>query len=318
MRTLVALILLVASVTPLVDAASFTVSACGFAWCPSSLSIEVGDSVTFSFGSGFHTWVRDDEPDACDATCSRTFASPTLVSYHCGIHLSMTGVIQVGPGPEVVITTPAAGAVVSGLVLVEGAASTPSGSIASVAVRFDAGAPVEATLVGSGASVAWSAQISSAALSEGAHAIVARATATTGFFGEASVPVVVDNPDRIDLRVTSIGAQSGATTTNTISYFIRNDGNAPSGAFRARAEYQYHGTWRLIGERSHASVGALATTSGSIVWDPPLVLVGSFPVRVIADATQVVPDVDRTNNIREGTAGWISSQLPGTDPNDPV
>lgn len=297
------------------DAASFTVTAVGLSWSPSSLTIEVGDSVTFSFDTGVHTWVRDDVADSCDSTCSRTFSTATTVQYHCGIHLGMTGTVQVGPGATITIATPTPGAIVAGLVRVEGTASAPTGSISSVTVRFDSGSPVTATLDAVGG---WSADISSLGLAEGGHTIHARATSTGGIVGEASVDVTVDNADRIDLRPTSVRGQSSATQTNTISYAIRNDGNVPSGAFRARAEYLYQGEWHPIGERTQASIAALATGVGTIRWDPALVLVGSFQVRVTADATGIIAETDETNNARPGTASWFSGAVPGTDPTDPI
>lgn len=317
MRLVVAFTLVAVSFAPLVDAATYTVNACGTSWCPSSLTIDVGDTVTFAFGSGAHTWVRDDQPDSCGSTCSRTFTSPATVTYHCGFHAGMTGVIQVGPGATIAIATPSEGGTVSGDVVVEGTASTPAGTVSSVLVRFDNFGSVEATLSESGASVTWSASLPSASLVEGIHRITARATATSGLFAETFVDVTVDNPDVIDVRALFISAQASAITTNGITYTLRNEGNVATGLFSARVEYFYQGEWRLIGQRNF-NIPPQVNAPGSVVWDPPGVLVGSFPIRVVADPALALPDADRADNVATGTAGWFTTAVPGIDLTDPV
>jgi hypothetical protein len=305
---------------PLAQAASFTVTTSGLSWSPNALEIAPGDSVTFTNGGGSHSWVRDDGTDSCSLPCTRTFSTATTIAYHCGVHpTTMKGTIQVGAGLTVAITSHVANATVAGLVAVSGTATHPSQAIQGVTLRFDNGAMVTATLGGSGTSVTWSASIDSLSLSEGAHELVARATAAGGLAKETRLPVIVDNPDRIDLRMTVVSAPAGSTsTTSTITFTMRNEGNTASPTVRMRAEYFYQGAWLLIAEKNVAGVISGGSRTDTIVWDPAGVLVGQFQIRVIADPNEMIPDIDRSNNVREGTAGWITSAVPGIDLTDPV
>lgn len=300
---------------PLAQAASFTVTASNFAWTPGTLLLEPGDSVTFVNGTATpHTWVRDDGQANCNLPCTRTFTTVETIAYHCGIHAGMRGTIQVGNGIDVSIASPASGSTLAGIISVTGSADDGGAPVPEVRVRFDNGASVVATL---GPGLTWSATLDSTLLPDGAHTIVARAT-NAGSVKEASLPITIDNPDRIDVRVALVGAPQGATTTAQISFTLRNEGNAPSGVVHVRGEYFYHGAWHLIGDVDAASVAAGANRFGSLTWDPEGVLVGRFTVRVTADPDLVLPDVDRSNNARSATAGWFPNSIEGIDLTDPV
>ncbi len=74
---------------------------------PASITVQVGDTVTWTNGSGVpHTVTSDgglfDSGTLQSGTVySRTFISPGTYSYHCNIHSGMTGVITVVPAGAV-------------------------------------------------------------------------------------------------------------------------------------------------------------------------------------------------------------------------
>lgn len=309
---------LVAPMVPVASAATFQVTAFNGFWSPSSLQIDVGDSVEFLLGQGFHNWEVVGGGDSCDLPCTRTFSTEGSVSYRCGIHPSMTGTIAIGAPPTVTIATPAAGATVGGTVQVTGSATHPTLAITQVTVRIGSAAAVTATLGGSGTSVTWSADVPTTSILNGAQTLVARATVSNGVFGTASIPITIDNPPSVDVVVTSASASQGATTTNLLSFTVRNDGNA-GGRVTVLAEYLYHGTWRAIGTTLTPVVNPGQTVQGSIAWTTGTSPhVGSFSVRFTADPNMVLPDPNRANNVRTTTAGWVTTLVPGLIVTEPV
>jgi plastocyanin len=82
-------------------AASRAVSIDGFAYDPDPLTIEVGDTVTWTNDDAIaHTVTADDGAFdsgslAGDATFERTFATAGTFAYHCTVHEAMTGTIVV-------------------------------------------------------------------------------------------------------------------------------------------------------------------------------------------------------------------------------
>jgi plastocyanin len=103
-RVLVVGSLLGASVAlvPGVLAADHAVSIEGFAFSPGSLTVSVGDTVTWTNGDGAnHTATADDGSFdtgtiASRASKSATFSTAGTFGYHCSIHRSMTATIVVG------------------------------------------------------------------------------------------------------------------------------------------------------------------------------------------------------------------------------
>lgn len=312
MRAIALTFILLASLVPLAPgatAASFTVSASNFAWTPNDLTIAPGDSVTFSNAGGSHNWVRDDAPDSCTLPCTRTFASETLVEYHCGIHPSMTGTVLVAAPVVVTITSPAAGATVSGIVHVTGTAAHAS-DIASVSVSIGA-TSVAATLAGAGGSVSWSADVPTSSVANGPATIVARAETVDAREGSASIGVTVSNAPRVDLRVASVTPQSNAIRGNVVTFVVANDGNALSPASVGRGEYFYEGQWHAFGETSVGPIPAGGSLTFSVTWSPTVAAIGAFDVRVTVDPDALLPDVERADNARVARGAFVTVLVDG-------
>ena len=74
-----------------------TITQSGFAFTPTSLSISIGQSVTFVVHASHDVTWRNGDPgrDATGAPYSRTFSSAGTYSFLCSIHPSMTGTITV-------------------------------------------------------------------------------------------------------------------------------------------------------------------------------------------------------------------------------
>jgi predicted lipoprotein with Yx(FWY)xxD motif/plastocyanin len=85
---------------PSVNRAALTIQ--NFAFSPPVLNVPVGTVVTATNGDGVtHTWTSDSgswdsDNIAQGATYSHTFSSPGTFTYHCEIHKSMKGTVQVG------------------------------------------------------------------------------------------------------------------------------------------------------------------------------------------------------------------------------
>lgn len=93
-----------ASQPPVVTAATVDVTVSNFAFAPSEVQVQAGDSVRWTWASGTHSV----EPDAggpawcsirSSGSCSRAFSADGLFAYHCGVHPSMTGRVRVGAPP---------------------------------------------------------------------------------------------------------------------------------------------------------------------------------------------------------------------------
>lgn len=97
-------------------AADASVAISGFAFVPASVSVSVGDSVTWTNGDGVgHTATADDASFdtgtiAGGGSDSVTFSAAGTFAYHCTIHPAMTGTITVqaatGGGGGSTATTP--------------------------------------------------------------------------------------------------------------------------------------------------------------------------------------------------------------------
>jgi plastocyanin len=104
-------------------AADHAVSIAGFAFAPQSITVTVGDTVTWTNSdSTAHTATADDASFdtgsiANGTSKSATFSTAGTFPYHCSIHSSMTGTIVVeaaaGGGATPAPTTPATDAVAS-------------------------------------------------------------------------------------------------------------------------------------------------------------------------------------------------------------
>lgn len=71
------------------------------AFSPPSVDVQAGGSVSWTFGSTAHTVTFSspgsppDVPELQDGAAARTFPNHGNFNYHCSIHPSMTGVVQV-------------------------------------------------------------------------------------------------------------------------------------------------------------------------------------------------------------------------------
>jgi plastocyanin len=77
-----------------------TITAEDFAFGPATLAVDVGEAVTIQNEDGApHTWTSDDgdfdEALAGGASVSHTFDEPGTFAYHCEIHSSMKGTVEV-------------------------------------------------------------------------------------------------------------------------------------------------------------------------------------------------------------------------------
>lgn len=307
MRTLVASAVLLLALVPLAPAdasTTHTVTAVDFQWTPASITIAPGDSVEFVIGEGFHAWGRADGSDACDLPCTRTFVEEEVVSFVCTIHRSMTGEIRVGAPPAVAIATPGDGDTVQGVLLVTG---TSTGA-ASLTVRLGAGPAQAATLEPDGT---WRVEVDTNAAPNGAGTLTARAVSAIGIASERTIGIEVSNPEFVDLNVVSLQADDDATTTNTLVFKVRNEGNVAASALLVRAEYLHDGEWRLIGERTISTLAAGRTVESAIAWKPERLHLGQFDVRVLADPEHALGDVDPSDDARVASAAWVSAALPG-------
>ena len=101
------------------SAADQTVTATpSITWSPDSVEIDIGDTVTWNNGGGFHNVGFDDgsftapaSPSADDWSVQRTFDMPGVFRYRCGFHgAAMSGVVRVrdatGTVPEPVEVEP--------------------------------------------------------------------------------------------------------------------------------------------------------------------------------------------------------------------
>lgn len=314
--TFAAVVSLSLATLPFVTAAAHTVTASNFAWTPSSLTIAVGDTVTFTNSGGTHNWVSDSGLGSCSLPCTKTFPTSGTSRYHCGVHPSMTGTIQVGTPPTIAIASPLAGSTVQGVFTTDGSASHVSETIAKVEVTFGALAPKLATLSGTGTSVTWTTTIDSSPLVNGPQTLTAKATTTTGSIATTSQTLTVENPPRQDLVLVGISASTGITSS-TISVTHKNNGNVPSGTYVIGLEYSYEDVWRPIGKFTRSSIAAGTSHVFVTTWSSGGLLLGQFPVRAALDPDDLVAETDETNNVRTGSAAFVSPFIPGQDLRDP-
>jgi plastocyanin len=96
-------------------AANVTVTARDFFWSPDAVTIQVGDSVTWTNAQGFHNVLLGDsrlnqpgfptEP-AWNPPPTVTFDTPGSYTYVCEVHPGMTGTVNVAGGEPTVTPTP--------------------------------------------------------------------------------------------------------------------------------------------------------------------------------------------------------------------
>jgi plastocyanin len=96
-------------------AANVTITARDFFWSPDSVTIQVGDTVTWTNAEGFHNVLLGDsrlnQPGfptdaAWQPPPKRTFTEPGSYTYVCEVHPGMTGTITVAGGEPTPTPTP--------------------------------------------------------------------------------------------------------------------------------------------------------------------------------------------------------------------
>lgn len=284
-------------------------------WTPRNLTILPGDTVTFSSAQGTHSFVSDAGDNAtCALPCTRAYPAPGRYDFHCGVHPTMRGTVSVGEAPAISVSSPAAGATLSGVVTVSGAATHPLEPVDTVQLVVD-GRPV-ATVVPA-ADGSWSASWDTALAANGPRTLLVRAlTAPSDVSGEVSRAVVVDNAPTVDLRAVGLSGSGGVAPNVTLTWTFENFGNVPSGPFAASFEYLYKGAWRPVGALSHGGLGPFSTETGRFVWDQGL-HAGRYEVRVVLDPAGAVAETSEANNVAAGTASWLTPLVNGLDPLDP-
>lgn len=128
LRRLVTLLLIAAAVIAIVAsagsggggataraAANVTITARDFFWSPDTVTIQVGDTVTWTNAQGFHNVLLGDSrlnqpgfPDdpAWNPPPQRTFTEPGSYTFICEVHPGMTGTVNVAGGEPTPTPTP--------------------------------------------------------------------------------------------------------------------------------------------------------------------------------------------------------------------
>jgi plastocyanin len=158
MRGLIAVVAVVAVITAAAAtggernsaraAANVTITARDFFWTPDTVTIQVGDSVTWDNEQGFHNVLLGDsrlnqpgfpEDSSWNPPPQRTFNDPGSYTFMCEVHPGMTGTVVVqgsGPTPTPTPTaTPTVGVPTPGGGAPDNAAPTLSGVTVASGVR---------------------------------------------------------------------------------------------------------------------------------------------------------------------------------------
>ena len=238
---------------PGLRAAMHTVNISGFSFSPSSITINVGDTVAWPNLFGSHSVTGSGAAEAfCGSSfpqsCTVTFNVAGMFPYHCIPHRSfgMTGVVNVQGAPDtppdVTITSPASDAsfFAPASVGIVATATDAGGSVSSVAfytngvaLLTDNAAPYEAT----------------ANLGAGVHTLTAIATDNTGLMStSAPVNIQVVSQPASPIHLDFTGEGSGVNSNGQFSFTFNTD---------AGFEYVVEGSENLT------NWTALATNPGS-------------------------------------------------------
>src|SRR5437660_3438861 len=172
--------------------ATTNVAASGFTFVPSSVTINVGDSVKWSgLEPGFHNVQTDTDPfcgppSGTLTTCTHTFNQPGTYNYYCFTHkpgMAGTVIVQAvsGTPPSVTVTNPANGTVFAAPadVTIQASASDTDGNVTTVQF-FANSSPV-------GADTAAPYSIVASNLAAGSYALRAVAADNSGLTSTSSV-----------------------------------------------------------------------------------------------------------------------------------
>ena len=208
-----------------VQAATFNVSISGFAYSPPTVTVHVGDTVTWIQKDSIqHTVTSDGLPAVLTSTLlslnqkfSHTFSDTGTFAYHCIPHASFmkgTVIVQAAPNqpPTVALTSPTNGTVLPAPAkfLVTANASDVDGSVASV--QFFAGT----NSLGSVTAPPFQFQVTN--LNAGVYSLSAVATDNLGATNASNpMTLTIDAPPTI--RITSPGA--GALFLSPASFTLK-------------------------------------------------------------------------------------------------
>jgi plastocyanin len=142
------------------EAANQSVSIVNFAYSPASVSVSVGDTVTWTNNdAGIPHTVSSDTPGVFDsgnmntgATFAKTFTAAGTFTYHCNIHPSMTGTVVVA-AVAAATNTPAATATTAAPTATSAAATATATTAAPTATTAAATATTAAPTATSAAAV---------------------------------------------------------------------------------------------------------------------------------------------------------------------
>jgi plastocyanin len=238
-RALVATVLL-AGLVNVIQGATVTVDIVGYSFSPPSITIHVGDTVTWSGLANLHNVTGTTTQDldqfcgpslssvATESSCSQTFLTAGSFPYECTIHgpcCGMTGLVTVvaaTPTPTVSITNPVGGAVFSAPanLRVGATAAVSNGTVTNVA--FFAGA----ILLGSAAASPFGITVSN--LVANPYAFTAVATAAGVSATSAVVNITVVTPVAVSNSLAGLagGQFSFDYTANPgLTYVVKSSSN---------------------------------------------------------------------------------------------
>ena len=267
-------------------AASTNVAASGFSFVPVSVTINSGDSVTWT-GLGISHNAQTDADPFCGippvvgGTCTHTFDQPGTYNYYCVVHRGapffMVGtVIVVGAGgspPSVTVTNPVEGAifVAPANITIQAAATDSDGTVTNVQFFANTNA------VGSATASPFSIVASN--LAAGSYALTAVASDNSGLTSTSAVvnisvvaplSVTVANPveGAIFVAPANVSIQAAATdpngTVTNVEFFANTNlvGSAAASPFSIVASNLAAGSYALTAVASDNS--GLTSTSAVV------------------------------------------------------
>lgn len=201
--------------------------------------------------------------------------------------------------PEVAITSPVAGATVSGTVTISGTATSTSSTISQVQVSVDNGTPVTAT-----GTTNWSTSVDTASLGNGTHVVNATATDANGNIGSSAETIVVDNPVATSCPAPPSGEVelSGNVSVETSQSGWTGIYNAASSVTRVEPPGgSYDGDWALQVAPKIGNSGAAGVNNAAPIWVTSSVAGQTYTGSVFVNASVAGEKI--TLLIRETTPG---------------
>jgi plastocyanin len=246
-------VLLLAALAPHeAAAATSAVVISGFAFAPTTLTVDAGDTVVWTNeDSSSHTATSTSGPDPFDtgtigggASRSVTFVTVGTYAYRCAFHTGMTGTLVVraaNQAPLVILSAPEAGPVAAN-VTVRGNVNDPDGLVGLQATwRLDTAAESEVELSPDGSfNFTWN----SSSASNGVHVMTVTARDANGATASASrsldvqnvAPSSTDGPPTIEITAPADGARVTAGIFLQGRTSVATDQSVPSVSWRTDSE----------------------------------------------------------------------------------